>query len=720
MQDLLKKYFGYDEFLPYQKEAIEKLRQRKSVLVVLPTGGGKSLIYQLPATTAKGLVLVFSPLISLMKDQVDSLNKIGIPAAFLNSTLTPQEKQNVFEQVKAKQVKILYIAPEGFFTNSFQNFLKTLDISLVAIDEAHCISEWGHDFRPEYRKLKILNQLFPNIPQVALTATATKQVQQDIIKQLGNQNMISMIGSFERDNLEIYIEPKIDQIDQIVEILEKQKGNSGIIYCSTRKKVDSLSATLNEMGFKNLPYHAGMESHDRTKNQNQFLNDDVNLIIATVAFGMGIHKSNIRYIIHANLPKSIEGYYQEIGRAGRDGLKSSCYLFYANSDVTTQQYLIETSESDEYKDLALTKLRQIMSFARDLKCRHKQILEYFGESRDDYRCERCDVCLSKDIEEKDITIEAQKVLSCIAKIDPKLGISGISMILTGSGSQKVAKFQHLSTYGIMQEKTQDEVKDLIGNLIDLKLIIQSSGQYPVLNLGPDAKKVLLGQQKVIIKLREIEQKAEDIEYETELFIELKHWRKQQSDIEKVPPYIIFSDKVLIDLSRYLPTNIEQVKKIPGIGSIKLERYGQDVSKIISNYCQEKNLESKIDELPNRRERRKKKKKYSHGSDTISETLHFYNQGLNLDQIAQKRELAIGTIGSHVEELIRQKKVPADDIKKFIPDERIKKIAKAFEQIGDLEKLSPIKQILPEDYEYFEIGLVRSVLELKSKNNNINK
>ncbi|MDP3770945.1 MAG: RecQ family ATP-dependent DNA helicase, partial [bacterium] len=386
-QEVLQRVFGYPTFRPHQREAVEMVCAGRSVLVVLPTGGGKSLVYQVPALVREGVALVFSPLIALMRDQVDQLRAVGVRAAFLNSTLSSGARDAVCAQASRGALDLLYVAPEGFFTDRFQDFLTRLPhVSLIAVDEAHCISEWGHEFRPEYRKLAALHTQFPNVPIVAATATATEQVRTDIVQQLGVPDMQTIIGSFERENLTLHVERAQDVTAQIVATLARHRNEAGIIYATTRKRVEELSTALNRKGFRTLPYHAGMDAETRDANQRAFANDEVETIVATVAFGMGIDKSNIRYVIHANLPKSVEGYYQEVGRAGRDGLPSECVTFYANGDIATQQYLIEQAESDDERARAARQLERVVRFVRSVECRHRAILRYFGEERGEWTC----------------------------------------------------------------------------------------------------------------------------------------------------------------------------------------------------------------------------------------------------------------------------------------------------------------------------------------------
>ncbi|MEA1936796.1 MAG: DNA helicase RecQ, partial [Patescibacteria group bacterium] len=701
-------------FRPFQKEAIENILNKKDSLVVLPTGGGKSLIYQIPAVMQEGIVLVFSPLISLMKDQVDQLNKIGIPASYLNSALSTEEKRQTHQKIQNQEIKVLYIAPERFFIGQFQEFLKTIQISLIAIDEAHCISEWGHDFRPEYRKLSVLKSLFPKVPLIALTATATKEVQKDIIKQLGNPEIIPLIGSFERDNLAIYVQKKQDLTEQIISVIEKRKNEAGIIYCATRKKTESISMILNEAGYQNLPYHAGMNNDLRTKNQDAFLKEKINLIVATVAFGMGINKSNVRFVIHANLPKSIENYYQEIGRAGRDGLPSDCYLFYSGGDIATQEYLISQSEDRTYQELSFQKLREVERFARGLECRHKYILSYFGEEREKYRCrEKCDVCLAHDIKENDLTTETQKVLSCVFRVPYPVGVSTIAQILSGSSSERAIKFKALSTYGIMGEKTQEEIKNLIDLLIDQEFVKRETGKYPTLCLNKKSHKVLLGKQKVIVKIREVQEIERELNYEFELFDFLKEWRKKKAEEENVSPYIIFSDRVLIEIATYLPLLPDDLRKISGIGEKNFAQYGKFLLVATNRYCQSKNVSSRMGALA-RKKAKIRQGGFNSDSDTVSETCALYKNGLSLEEIAKKRGLKTGTIATHLGSLFAQKRIPVSDLSKFVSAEKIGIIKNAFAKEGSAEALRPIKDLLGDDFSYEEIGLVRAVIVVEEE------
>lgn len=754
-QEVLQEVFGYPEFRPYQREAVEAVCAGRSVLVVLPTGGGKSLVYQVPALVRDGVALVFSPLIALMRDQVDQLRAVGVRAAFLNSTLSGAERDAVQRQALRGEIDLLYVAPEGFFTERFQAFLADLcnsrrcefatkqshavqpivadeiasrtrnddgrpsRVSLIAVDEAHCISEWGHEFRPEYRKLAALHTQFPNVPIVACTATATAQVRTDIVQQLGVPNMQTIVGSFERANLTLHVERAQDATAQVAAVLARHRNEAGIVYAATRKRVDELSETLNRKGFRTLPYHAGMDAATRDANQRAFANDEVEVIVATVAFGMGIDKSNIRYVIHANLPKSVEGYYQEVGRAGRDGLPSECVTFYANGDIATQQYLIEQAESDDERARATRQLERVVRFVRSVECHHRAILRYFGEERDGWTCgARCDVCRAGDIEERDVTEDAQKVLSAVARIERggfPVGAARIAQVLAGSSAQEVVRFQRLPTFGTMRDRAQSEIRDIIGMCIDRGLLAQEAGKYPVLRCTDAAAAVLRGETRVVIQVRRAREVVRVDTHEVALFEALRQWRAMEAKRQSVPPYVICSDKVLVDLATYLPMTPDDLPRIPGIGTVRAERYGSVLLDTIRRYAEERSCTTRMDALSpsfrggvggggeNGTPRRST-------SDTVAETLALYQQGLPIPRIAEHRALNPRTIISHLAECLRDGRIPTEDLRKFIPETRERAIRAAFVRVGSHETLSPIKQLLPPDYSYDDLHLVRAVLQ----------
>src|SRR5689334_16677259 len=547
---LLKDTFGYDTFRPLQREVIENVLARRDTLAIMPTGGGKSLCYQIPSLLFDGLTVVVSPLISLMKDQVEQLRAFGVPCLFLNSSLAPQEYQENMEYVKRGEVKLLYVAPETLLTPRILSLLDSVPVDCLTIDEAHCISEWGHDFRPEYRQLVAVRQRFPKAVCLALTATATARVRQDIRTTLKFTTTNEFVASFNRENLYIEVIRKVDPYLQTIQMLERYKDQSGIIYCFSRKQVDELSVYLSSKGYSVRPYHAGLDDTERRMNQEAFIRDDVQIIVATIAFGMGINKPNVRFVIHFDLPKSIEGYYQEIGRAGRDGLPAHCLLLYSYADVAKLNYFIDQKEGSE-KRVAMQHLDAIVRYAEDERiCRRKPLLNYFGESFQADNCSSCDNCTSAPTPLTDITIYAQKFLSCVKRADEKFGAGHITDILLGSRSEKVLRWEHdkLSTYGIGTDLTKKQWMHIARQLLTMGYMKQE-GEYHTLSLTVKALKALKKRETIFGVMQEAErvQKKRDkktkeaIEYNSALFALLRQKRKEIADKEGVPPYVIFSD-----------------------------------------------------------------------------------------------------------------------------------------------------------------------------------
>jgi ATP-dependent DNA helicase RecQ len=452
IQKALVRYWGYNGFLPLQKKAMECVCSQRDSIVILPTGGGKSLCYQAPAVVLPGLTVVVSPLISLMKDQVDALIECGVSAARIDSSLAAHEQQRVFEALHNKQLKILYLSPERLVSEGFVDMLKKTGLSFIAVDEAHCVSMWGHDFRPEYRQLGVLRQVFPNVTIGAYTATATEQVRSDIAEQLHLKNPEMLIGSFDRPNLVYKVRRRTNRLKQVCAVLDRHKGESGIVYCIRRRDVDELSSLLRIKGYNVLPYHAGMLDEDRKKNQEAFINEKVDTIVATIAFGMGIDKSNVRYVIHTGMPKSLEHYQQETGRAGRDGLEAECCLFYSGDDYGTWKTLLSETEPEAY-EIAVIKLNKMYNYCTGGVCRHKAVLRYFGQTLDKDNCAACDVCLCELDGMKDALITAQKILSCIVRLGQRFGASYSAAVLTGSNDKRIMENRHdaLSTYGLLSD-----------------------------------------------------------------------------------------------------------------------------------------------------------------------------------------------------------------------------------------------------------------------------
>jgi ATP-dependent DNA helicase RecQ len=596
LQQLLKQYYGYSEFRPLQEDIIKDVLDKKDVFVLMPTGGGKSLCYQIPALVQEGLTVVISPLISLMKDQVDNLTKNGVEAAFLNSSLTGSEKTLIQNKLAQNHLKLLYVSPERIVDPQFLDFLKSLPISLFAIDEAHCISQWGHDFRPEYKRLSILRSTFPQIPIIALTATATSQVKKDILTSLNIPTAKTYQASFDRPNLKLQVLDKSDPAIQIKNYLDLNPNQSGIIYCSTREKVNSLTQRLIMQNITALPYHAGLTDQERREAQEKFINEDIQIIVATLAFGMGIDKSNVRYVIHHDLPSNLERYYQEIGRAGRDGLPADCILLYSPSDIFTITHLIDQKTDPKDKRIAQNLLNQVINFAKSSSCRRVALLNYFDEKYQSDNCGSCDNCLSPR-EKFDATVLSQKILSCVARLNQRFGVGYTVKVLTGSKDQKITQYQHdkLSTYGIVQDCSEDELKYYVYELILRGYLRLTQDEYPVVNLTDKSTKILKGEEKVfltkpVIKAKKQTKKLSDREgVDENLFEILRTLRKQLADRDNVPPYVVFSDMSLKEMSKEYPTTQGQFSRIYGVGANKLKNYGELFISEISNYVKENNL-----------------------------------------------------------------------------------------------------------------------------------
>ncbi len=599
-EQALKHYFGYDSFRPGQLQIVEAALQNQDGLVIMPTGGGKSLCYQLPALLKPGLTIVISPLIALMQDQVQALQDNGIGATFLNSTLNGLEVRQRGQQILSGQIKLLYVAPERLLTEQFLLFLDQvtaqIGIATVAIDEAHCVSEWGHDFRPEYRQLRSLRQRYPDVPVLALTATATARVQQDIMEQLGLQQPFVHIASFNRPNLHYEVRPKPKQPYRELLRLIQQTPGSGIIYCLSRKKVDEITQKLQADGVEALPYHAGLNDQVRQRNQTRFIRDDVRVMVATIAFGMGINKPDVRFVIHYDLPRNLEGYYQESGRAGRDGEPAKCLLLFSYGDIRTIEFLIDqkvdplTSEPLEAEQqIARQQLRQVVDYAEGIECRRTIQLGYFGE-RFPGSCANCDNCLSPRAPQ-DWTIEAQKFLSCVARCQERFGMTYIIDVLRGSKEKRILANRHdqLSTHGIGKDHSAEDWRILGRSLIHQGLLDETTDGYSVLKLNPLSWEVLRKQRLVHIALPNRPTAARTVSTEAKanaemLFEQLRKLRKQIADEQAVPPYVVFADSSLRLMSHLQPQTIDAFSEISGVGSHKLARYGPRFVEEIQAFC----------------------------------------------------------------------------------------------------------------------------------------
>ena len=694
MHETLKKYFGYSSFLPLQEDIIRDLLDNKDVFVLMPTGAGKSLCYQLPAILSGGTAIVISPLIALMKDQVDGLTANGISAACINSTMSPQEINSVRSRLLRNKVRILYITPERVAQSEFSSFLKQLNVTLIAIDEAHCISEWGHDFRPEYRQLSSLKSMFPTIPIAALTATAVPQVQRDIITQLQLRSPCTHHGSFNRKNLFYRVRPKDNAYSELVMYLRDHRRDSGIIYCQSRRGAESLATNIQAEGFRALPYHAGLESNERTETQDKFIKDDIEIVVATIAFGMGIDKPNVRFVIHYDIPKNLESYYQETGRAGRDGLRSDCLLFFSYGDKTKIEFFIEQKDSPEQKQIARNQLRRMIDFCESTTCRRKMLLNYFGEEFPETNCGNCDVCLEPK-QTIDGTVIAQKILSCVFRIEERFGIHYVIDILRGSRTQQILQNNHetLSTYGIGKEYSKKQWHSFTRELIQLEYLKLEDDRFPVLKLTPKAHEVLRGKETVLLTKPASEHRpARRItgdSLEVDLFEKLLALRKKLADQQNIPPYVIFHDTTLKAMANARPHNLSSLLRISGVGHSKASKYGDAFLREIAAHCAQHRPRQPVTKPP-----------------TSLGTLDLYKQGLSIEEMARERELTTGTITSHIEKLI----LSGEDISidRFVDIRRQEAIRKAIAARGS-GSLAMIKEELGDGHSYDEIRLVRATM-----------
>lgn len=653
----LNNVFGYEDFRPLQEDVITQVLDKEDALVIMPTGGGKSLCYQIPALLFDGLTIVVSPLISLMKDQVEQLRQYDIPAIYLNSSLSPEEYEANVAKLKRGEVKMLYLAPETLLMPQTRELLRNRQVDLFTIDEAHCISEWGHDFRPDYRELTEVRKDFPEATCLALTATATPRVRKDIKKILKLDDSETFLASFDRKNLFLKVADKDDPVEQTLDFLYTRKKQSGIIYCFSRKQVEELYVELKKEGHSVKPYHAGLSKKVRARNQELFIRDDISIIVATIAFGMGIDKPNVRFVMHYDMPKNIESYYQQIGRAGRDGLRSDCLLLYSRSDKQKIQYFINQKEGQE-KKVAEKHLKDLMKFLETDKCRRKPLMKYFGETYEKDDCGMCDNCLSVDAEVEDLTVQSQKFLSCIARTNQKFGAYYIADILRGSSKKKVLENGHdeLSTYNIGNEWSKEQWI-LLGRMLVRQDYLSREEEYGSLKLTEQAKAVLDGQENVfgvldrtdtVIGDEAIDRTSSDVEneYDQDLFEQLRSKRKKMADQQGVPPYTIFPDTTLMEMAYYFPQSLEDLMPIYGVGSVKQKKYGKDFLKIITDYCEENDIE------PRQKSLKKKKKKKSTGKKFMRVGQAF-NDGQSIDHLAEEHGVKQVTIIKHLKKYLEE-------------------------------------------------------------------
>ena len=689
-------------------------------LVLMPTGGGKSLCYQLPALLLDGLTLVVSPLIALMKDQVDALNHNGIAAQYINSSLSAFEVERVRSQLLAGQVSILYVAPERLALPAFRRFLSGLNLSLIAIDEAHCISEWGHEFRPDYRNLRQLRDDFPSAPVIALTATATECVRRDIVDQLRLQDGRIFLSSFNRPNLTYSVQAKGRTWAELTYLLDDRRGQSTIVYCFSRQETEDLAAFLNDRGLPARPYHAGLDADIRRRNQEDFIRDRVSVIVATIAFGMGIDKPDIRLVAHYGLPKSVEGYYQETGRAGRDGLPSDCVLFFSYGDKAKQEYFINRMEDASERRNASEKLGMMVELAQLPTCRRRFMLEYFGEQWTEERCGGCDVCLESR-GRFDATEVAQKILSAVIRTGERFGAQHVIQVLKGSREKRVLELGHdnLSVYGVARSMDRAQLREIIGQLQAKGLLERAESEFPILLVSDEGRAFLRERRTLWLpqpqsaggSRRSAVQAANG--YDEGLFEELRALRRRLADDRNVPPYVVFDDASLRHMAAAIPRTKEEFLDIHGVGRVKAEEYGDTFLEAIQRYAAENGVKRKESAAAARGpvDRPEGGPGRPRGA-TYDETRRLLSQGLSVDQIAARRGLSMGTVIGHIERVAD--KGTALDLEHTVPGvERLGQIEEAFKSCGSAF-LRPVWEFLGDGFTYAELRLARVYLRQQGR------
>ncbi len=704
----LKTVFGFHQFRAPQQEVIERVVAGEDVFLVMPTGGGKSLCYQIPALHRPGLTIVVSPLIALMKDQVDALVENGVRAACFNSSLSASEAHQVSRQMEKGELDLLYVAPERLMQPEFLERLSGLELALFAIDEAHCISQWGHDFRPDYVQIGRLRGLFPAVPIVAMTATADPETRNDILRQLGIGAAAVYVAGFDRPNITYTVMPKSKPFAQLGEFLRSRRDEAGIVYALSRKRVEQVAERLNAAGFTAAAYHAGLPDEERRRVQDAFRRDDIRIVVATVAFGMGIDKPNVRFVVHYDMPKSVESYYQETGRAGRDGLPSEALMLFGMGDVMTARSLIENSDNPERVRIELQKLNAMVSYAEALTCRRRALLAYFGDQRDQ-DCGNCDIC-SDPPQRFDASELAKKALSCVYRVGERFGARHVIDVLRGAKGQRILDLRHneLSTYGIGAELSAAEWDNVIRQLIHLGYLVQDFTRFGALGLASSARPVLKGETRVILGQPRAVAKTEEKSRRRSgagegahraLFDELRSLRKQIADAAGVPPFVVFSDATLLEMATGKPQNERDLLAITGVGEHKLRKYGARFLEALEEYRRRTVPGGEPDDT------------ILALSDTQRDTYRLYQQGLSLAEMAVERGLKELTIVSHLEELAA---AGFDiDLRRFVDTEKLPLIDARLEALGPVG-LTAIKEGLPDSISFTDVRLVRGTYNVRLK------
>ncbi len=711
--ETLKQYWGYDSFRPRQLDAINAVMDNRDSIVIFPTGGGKSLCFQVPAIRREGVAVVVSPLLSLMKDQVDALQANGVAAACLNSTLSAAQERLVLEEIARGQLQLVYMSPERLMDSRTLKTLADINVSFFAIDEAHCVSQWGHDFRPEYRKLAILKERFPQASVHAFTATATPRVREDIAVQLGLKDPQVTIGSMFRSNLNYQIHRRSGS-GQIIAALEEHKNESGIVYCISRKKVDSTCKMLQGLGYNALPYHAGLDNQTRLKNQDAFLQDSAKIIVATVAFGMGIDKSNVRFVLHAEMPKSLEAYQQESGRAGRDGLPSKCWLFYNGGDFMTWKRIVSDTPSEKERTQAMQSLEQMSNFCSDLTCRHKSLAKHFGEDLQIEDCGACDVCLNEVPMVDDALVLAQKIVSCVFRVDQRFGAEYVAQVLTGSKDTRILQKGHdkVSTYGLLSEHSKKSVRTWIEQLLGQGILVKA-GEYNVLQITDTGRQVLRGE--LTPKLRQpldSESANTQVRSSTDpwkdvdrvLFDQLCELRADFARESNVPVHVVFSDNSIKDMAKKRPSNEDAFRLILGVSQQKLGDYGHRFLEAIKQYCQSTGVVMDFKPTP-------PVAKTVNLTAGALESFPFFEQSLSVEDVAKKTGKAVSTTLRYLGQFIEHNHVT--DSSPWVEAATADSITTAIDKVGT-DALKPIFVELNEQVPYDQIRIVLSCV--KARNN----
>jgi ATP-dependent DNA helicase RecQ len=730
LRSIMREYWGYEDFRPLQERAMVAGMSGHDSLVVLPTGGGKSLCYQVPALCLHGMAVVISPLISLMKDQVDALRACGVSVAFINSTLSASGQRNVADDIRERRLKLLYVAPESVLLPRVMDLIGETDVSFFAIDEAHCVSMWGHDFRPQYRQLSRLRERFPDVAIHGYTATASEQVRDDVVRQLTLRDAKVLVGSFDRPNLTYRVERHDNLFGQIKGVLDRHPDESGIIYCITKKKVDELSSNLNAAGYSTRPYHAGMSADEREANQEAFSEDRCRTIVATIAFGMGIDKSDVRYVVHAGLPKSLENYQQESGRAGRDGLEAECCLFYSGSDYKTWEFIINKSEgSPDFKHAQLASLKQVMDYCDGLVCRHKLLVQHFGQLLDMDCGEACDICLGELDEVRDPLIIGQKILSSVYRQNERFGADYTAQVLKGSRAQRIVENGHdnLSTHGLLKDEPKQTIVDWIGQLVS-QGFLKKIGEYNTLSITATGWQLLRGE--VTLRLLEPARSADTSGglsgssrrsfgkrrhtpdphswegVDRGLFDLLRSFRTQLAADAEVPPFVIFGDASLRDMARRRPADTEAFLTVHGVGQKKCDDFAEAFTGLIRQHCCAHSLETNIDPPPptnNDVTRLAKSPPGPRGpSASARQAFELFDAGKSIDDVAAEMGRASSTTRDYLAEYIRHRNIT--DPVRWVDPPLIGLVEEAIAAVGPA-RLKPIRDQVGDEISYNTIRIV---------------